>query len=470
MRPSQFYRRRPSLLTDLYQLTMASAFVSSGRSERRAVYHLTFRRAPFGGSWMAVCGLGPLLEAVDTLAFDTDDLEYVASLEGAEGRPLFGPEFLRWLEGFRFEGAIDAMPEGSIGFPGEPVLRVEGGLAECQMLETLMLNQVNYASAIATKAARVCHVAAEGEPVLEFGLRRAPGIGGGVAASRAAWIGGCRATSNLMAGRVVDIPVRGTHAHSWVMAFEDEIEAFRAYARAMPHNSVLLVDTYDTQRGVERAIQVAREMRAEGAELGGLRLDSGDLLELSLWAREKLDTEGFPEVRIVASGGLDELTVAALRRAGAPIDVWGVGTRIVAAGDGIDGVYKLSLLESDDGRWLRRMKATDDPRKASLPGRLQVGRVSDDGSMCNDTLYDLSLPGADEVGGQPLLEPFVRDGEVLSMPEEREARDRLKSEVDRLPEEVRSLENPQPFPVRLHPELEESVERARAALDDDGAG
>lgn len=466
MEPSEFYRRRTSLLTDLYQLTMASAFFSGGRAERRAVYHLTFRRAPFGGEWMAVCGLGPLLDGIESLTFDSDDLEYVASLVGAQGRALFDSEFLGWLESFRFSGSIDAMPEGSICFPGEPVLRVEGGLAECQMLETLILNQMNYASAIATKAARVAHVAAEGEPVLEFGLRRAPGIGGGVAASRAAWIGGCEATSNLMAGRVVDIPVRGTHAHSWVMAFEEEIEAFRAYARAMPHNSVLLVDTYDTQRGVERALQVAREMRAEGLQLGGLRLDSGDLLELSRWARERLDAEGFPEVQIVASGGLDEYAIAALRSASAPIDVWGVGTRIVAAGDGIDGVYKLSLLEDERGGWLRRMKSTDDPRKASLPGRLQVARQSSDARMQRDTVYDLSLPGAGAVPGTALLERVVSDGRVAVRPREREVRERLRDEIGRLPEGVRDLESPLRFDVRLDPQLERSVEAARAALEE----
>lgn len=465
MRPSDLYRRRTSLLTDLYQLTMASAFFSSGRADRSAVYHLTFRRAPYGGEWMTVCGLGTLLDAIESMAFDADDLEYVAGLEGAQGRPLFAPEFLAWLGDFRFSGSIDAMPEGTVCFPGEPVLRVEGGLAECQMLETLILNQMNYASAIATKAARVCHVGAQGDPVLEFGLRRAPGIGGGVAASRAAWIGGCEATSNLMAGRIVGIPVRGTHAHSWVMAFEEEIEAFRAYARAMPHNSVLLVDTYETKRGVERALQVAREMRADGAELGGLRLDSGDLLELSRWTRERLDAEGFPEVRIVASGGLDEGVIASLRAAGAPIDVWGVGTRIVAAGEGIDGVYKLSLLDDGGGNWLRRMKSTDDPRKASLPGRLQVARESVSGESTRDTIYDLSLAGEQAMPGRPLLRAVMRRGRVVERPSEAEARDRLRDEVSRLPEAVRRLEEPLPFEVELGRELERSVETARAAID-----
>lgn len=469
MSPTRIYGRSLALLTDLYQLTMACAFERSGRADDPAVFHLTFRNAPFGGQWIVACGLRPLLEAIEDLHFDEDDLAYVASLESEEGRPLFERRFLDWLGEFRFRGDVHAMAEGTVCFPGEPVLRVEGGVAECQMLETLVLNQMNYASAIATKAARLCHVAAAGQPVLEFGLRRAPGIGGGVSATRAAWIGGCSATSNLLAGRVAGIPVRGTHAHSWVLAFDSEPEAFDAYVEALPHNAVLLVDTYDTRRGVDRAIAVAERMRARGQRLAGIRLDSGDLFSLSRWARNRLDDAGLGAVRILASGGLDELEVAELRRRGAAIDVWGVGTRLVAAGSGVDGVFKMGMIRRPGRPWSLKMKSTDDPRKASLPGSLQVRRESRGGVLECDTIYDLRLgSAADEPTGPPaarecrdLLQPVLRDGRAVITPDDREARERVRAEIGSLPERVRQLEGGKPFPVERDSLLAEKIDELR---------
>jgi len=410
---------------------------------------------------MIVCGLRPLLESIEALKFGDEELGYLGALEAEPGRLLFDARFLEWLADFRFRGEVHAMSEGTVCFPGEPVLRVEGGVAECQLLETLVLNQMNYASAVATKAARLCHVAAKGQPVLEFGLRRAPGIGGGVAATRAAWIGGCSGTSNLMAGKLLGIPVRGTHAHSWVMAFDSERESFDAYVEALPHGAVLLVDTYDTVEGVRSAIEVARSMRSRGNELAGIRLDSGNLLELSRWARTELDGAGFPEVGIIASGGLDELEVQRLRQAGAAIDIWGVGTRLVSANSGIDGVFKMGLIRRSEN-WTRKMKSTDDPTKASLPGRLQVYRAERDGALLGDTIHDESLGRRDELKDErPLLLPVMETGHALEELDDRAARERVAAEVEKLPDQVRKLDGASPYPVSLAPDLRASIDGGR---------
>ena len=274
-----------------------------------------------------------------------DDTAYLAGLKGNDGRPLFEPAFLDYL--CRLEPAcdIDAVPEGTVVFPQEPLVRVRGPLLQAQLLETALLNIINFQTLVATKAARLV-LAARGEPVLEFGLRRAQGIDGALSASRAAYIGGCEATSNVLAGQLFDIPVRGTHAHSWVMCHDDELTAFREYARVMPNNCVFLVDTYDTLQGVRHAVTVGQELRRQGHELIGIRLDSGDLASLSIEARKILDEGGFPRAAIVASNDLDEQIIETLKQQGARISVWGVGTRLVTGYDdpALGGVYKLSAI------------------------------------------------------------------------------------------------------------------------------
>ncbi len=464
MTPEAPERPDLALLTDLYQLTMAGSFVAEGLQQRRAVYHLTFRNGPSGSAFCVVCGLHPLLDAIESLRFDAEALDYLQGLKAQGGRPLFADTFLEWLHDFRFGGDLWAMPEGTVSFPGEPVLRVEGGVAECQLLETLVLNQLNYASAIATRASRVCYLAADGAPVLEFGLRRAPGIGGGLAASRAAWIGGCAATSNVLAGRRFGIPVRGTHAHSWVMAFDSERVAFDAYVRAMPHNAVLLVDTYDTRAGIESAIEVAQQMRRRGENLAGIRLDSGDLLELSRFARARLNEAGLDGVQVIASGGLDEHRIAALRERGAAVDVWGVGTRLVAGGSGIDGVYKMGLVEDGVGVLQPRRKFTEDPAKASLPGRLQVARkIGDDGQWSGDVIRRASEdPPA---GGVDLLEPMIEAGKRLVREDDSTARERVADQVAQLPQVLRTLQEPA---ERYAVELSASLQALRDAVPDEG--
>src|SRR5262245_48739809 len=276
------------LLTDLYQLTMACAYWKEGIHEREAAFHMSFRTPPFHGGFTIACGLAEVVAYLQALRFDDSDLAYLATLSGADGKRLFDPDFLEYLRALRFVCDVDALPEGTVVFPHEPLLRVQGPILQAQLIETALLNCINFQTLIATKAARIC-LAARGEPVVEFGFRRAQGVDGGMTATRAAYVGGCAGTSNVLAGKIYGIPVRGTHAHSWVLAFNNELEAFQAYAQAMPANSTFLVDTYDTLQGVRHAVEVGKELRRHGHELAGIRLDSGDLAFLSIQARRILD-------------------------------------------------------------------------------------------------------------------------------------------------------------------------------------
>ncbi|HSW48721.1 MAG TPA: nicotinate phosphoribosyltransferase, partial [Bryobacteraceae bacterium] len=285
---NELYRHSLSLLTDLYQLTMAYGYWKLGVAEKQAAFHLVFRGNPFKGGFTVAAGLAYAVSYLENFRFDEGDLAYLKTLNGNDGRPLFERGFLDYLADLRLTCDVDAAPEGTVVFPHEPLVRVTGSILQAQLIETPLLNMINFQTLIATKAARVC-LAAKGEPVLEFGLRRAQGIDGGIAASRAAYLGGCAATSNVLAGKLFGIPVKGTHAHSWVMSFDDELESFEAYAKAMPNNCVFLVDTYNTFEGVRRAVAVGRALRETGHEMIGIRLDSGDLAYLSIEARKILD-------------------------------------------------------------------------------------------------------------------------------------------------------------------------------------
>src|SRR5688572_20891708 len=318
-----------ALLTDLYQLSMACGYWKAGHSEREAVFHLTFRRPPFGGGYAIAAGIASALTYLRRFQVTDDDVAYLATLTDNEDKPLFERGFLDYLRAMRMSLTVDAVPEGAVVFAHEPILRVRGPILQAQLVETPLLTLINFQTLIATKAARITQVAKG--PVLEFGLRRAQGFDGGLSASRAAYIGGCAATSNVLAGKLLGIPVRGTHAHSWVMFHADELASFRAYAEALPGNCTFLVDTYDTLDGVRNAITVGHELRERGYELGGIRLDSGDLAHLSIEARRMLDEAGFPNAKIVASNDLDEHVITAIQEQGAAIDVWGVGTKLVTA-------------------------------------------------------------------------------------------------------------------------------------------
>lgn len=380
------------LLTDLYQLTMAYGYWKLGIHEREAVFHQIFRRNPFQGNYAVACGLASVVEFLQDFHFAEDDLAYLSELRSPKGTHLFSPEFLDYLKNLKFTCDIDAIPEGTIVFPHEPLVRITGPLLQGQLVESTLLNIINFQTLIATKASRVC-MAAQGDTVLEYGLRRAQGPMGALSASRAAYIGGCAATSNALAGKLYGIPVRGTHAHSWVTAFPDERSAFQAYADVLPDNCVLLVDTYDTLQGVKHAIEVGHQLRAEGNELYGIRLDSGDLAALSIAARKLLDEAGFTNTQIIASNSLDEYVITELKQKGARISIWGVGTNLVTAYDhpALDGVYKLSALRDEKNKWLYKLKISEQAVKVSNPGRHQVRRFFRDGKQIIDVMYDLEL-------------------------------------------------------------------------------
>ncbi len=478
----QLYRPSLALLTDLYQLTMAYGYWKHGLTERESVFHLFFRNNPFQGGYSIACGLQTAIEYLENFRFDPDDLTYLASLNGADAKPLFDAQFIDYLGAMKFSCDLDAIPEGTVVYPHEPLVRVTGPMLQCQLLETPLLNIINFQTLIATKAARVCQAAA-GDRVIEFGLRRAQGIDGALAASRAAFIGGCSGTSNVLAGKLFNIPVTGTHAHSWVMTFPSEREAFDLYASALPNNCVFLVDTYDTLAGVRNAVETARSLRSRGHEMLGIRLDSGDLAWLSIEARKILDDSGFPAARIVASNDLDERLITSLKQQGARIDTWGVGTKLVTAFDqpALGGVYKLGAIRDEQGRWQYRIKLSEQTVKVSNPGILQVRRyhdasehrgdmIFDQGSKPNPadgaTMIDPADPNrrrdfAADALSSDLLVPIFRQGQsVYQQPSFDVIRQRVQDELACTPISVKRFDNPHIYPVGL----EESLHRFKASM------
>jgi nicotinate phosphoribosyltransferase len=472
------YRHSLALLTDLYQVTMAYGYWKTGTAEREAVFHLTYRKNPFGNGYAIAAGLQYVIEYLRDLRFDDADVTYLATLRGNDGQPLFDAPFLDHLRAMRFTLDVDAVPEGTVVFPHVPLVRVTGPILQCQLVETPLLAMVNFQTLVATKAARVCQ-ATRGEPVLEFGLRRAQGIDGGLSASRAAYVGGCAATSNVLAGKLFGIPVRGTHAHSWVMSFDTELEAFRAYAEAMPNNCVFLVDTYNTLDGVRRAVRVGRELRERGHEMVGIRLDSGDLAYLSIEARKILDAGGFPKAAILASNDLDENIINSLKDQGATIATWGVGTKLVTAYDqpALGGVYKLSALRdgqgADGGRWQHKIKLSEQTAKVSVPGIQQVRRFREGGQYVGDAIYDtlLGIPDSQPTIVDPnditrrktfaaaasheeLLVPVFRAGKpVYDPPPLSEVRERVRAQLAGFHEGIKRFVNPHAYPVGLERKL-----------------
>lgn len=462
-----------SLLTDFYQLTMAYAYWKEGLADRQAAFHLFFRRPPFKGGFTVACGLEAVIDFIKNFRIDESDRAYLASLKTAGGRPFFEPAFLDMLATLKLTVSVDAVAEGDLVFAHEPMLRVEGPLLQCQLLESSFLNLINFPTLIATKAARVT-LAAEGDPVMEFGLRRAQGIDGALTASRAAYIGGCQSTSNVLAGKKFGIPVQGTHAHSWIMAFDDEEEAFRAYAKLFPDASTLLVDTYDTIEGVKKAIAVGKWLKKQGFSLLGVRLDSGDLAQLSIQARKLLDDAGLQEVKIVASNELDEVVISELKHQGAKIGVWGVGTNLVTGRDqgALDGVYKLSAIQDEKGTWKYKLKLSEQLAKVSTPGRLQVRRYSKNGQFVGDIIYDISLGLEGPKGaldpfdptkpvvitegavGVDLLIPIFRQGTLVYTPPCLPAiQQHAKEELKKLPVGMKRFLNPHVYPVGMEKAL-----------------
>jgi nicotinate phosphoribosyltransferase len=464
-----------ALLTDLYQLTMAYGYWKSGRAELEAVFHLFFRKAPFQSGFTIAAGLATAIDFLKAFHFTEADLQFLATLTGNDNQPLFEPGFLEYLRTLRFACEVEAVPEGTVVFPHEPLLRIKGPILQCQLMETALLNLLNFQSLIATKAARVC-LATRGEPVLEFGLRRAQGVDGALAASRAAYIGGCAATSNVLAGKMFGIPVRGTHAHSWVMSFDDEREAFLAYAGAMPNNCVFLVDTYDTLEGVRHAVETGKWLRERGHEMVGIRLDSGDLAWLSIEARKILDDAGFPKAVIVASNDLDEHIISSLKEQGAQINVWGVGTKLITAYDqpALGGVYKLGAIRGKDGQWAYKVKLSEQSAKVSNPGIQQVRRFRSEKEFIGDGIFneESAAPApftivdpqdstrrkhmGPETAFEDLLVPIFRKGELIyQLPDLIDVRQRVQAQIGMFHLGIKRFVNPHEYPVGLELGLHE---------------
>ncbi len=468
-----FERKNLALLTDLYELTMMAGYYKEGRGQIPVTFDYFFRSLPSHSGFAIFAGLDSLLQYLKNLHFTQDDIDYLKSLK------IFDNDFLSFLKDFKLHVKVKAVEEGTLIFPFEPVVQVEGPLLEAQLVETALLNFLNYQTLIASKAACVC-LAAEPDPVIEFGLRRAHGPDGGISASRAAYIGGCSATSNVMAGKIYGIPVSGTHAHSWVMSYQSELEAFRAFARLYPQQCVLLVDTYDpVKSGIPNAVQVFKELREQGINVRpAIRIDSGDLARISKIAYRMMIEAGFENPMIIGSNDLNEDLIADLRRQGARINAWGVGTHLVTSYDcpALNGVYKLVAI-CRDGVWESRIKITGNIEKGTDPGRkISVRYYNDEGNPLGDVLYleneQYSTQGSIEARSrlfphitqkiegvsfaEPLLKEVFYNGEILIPLESVSViRDRAKKQISALSEEYKRLRNPEVYRVLLSPRLGE---------------
>ncbi len=442
--------------TDQYQITMSQVYFNNGLNDEKAIFDYFFRKYPFKGGYVVFAGLEDLLEAVEQLRFEDEDIEFLRE-EGMDDG------FLQYLKNFRFRGNIYAPEEGDLTFPTRPTVIVESSIIEAQLLETILLNILNYQSLIATKASRM-RISAGDRKLVDFGLRRAPGTGG-YSAARAAVIGGFDGTSNVRAGRDYKIPISGTMAHSFIQRYHDEITAFRDFAEIRPNDCVLLVDTYNTLKsGVPNAITVGKEMQKRGESLKGIRLDSGDLSWLAKESRKMLDDAGLHDVMITASNQLDEYVIRSLINQGAPIDFFGVGTSLVTGHPdaALDGKYKLSFANNEP-----RLKLSENISKINLPGKKQVYRLlHDDGSFYGgevvsladesefDTMYHPTEPhksrSISEFKKEPLLKPVMKNGERVSRPKDlKEIAAYSKQQLNKLPNEFKRFENPHIYKIGL---------------------
>ena len=466
--------RNLTLMTDLYQLTMMQGYFKENKNDT-VIFDMFFRTNPCNGGYAVNAGLEQVIEYIKDLHFSADDIDYLRSTH------LFEEDFLAYLSNFHFTGDIYGIPEGTVVFPQEPLIKVIAPAIEAQLVETTILNIVNHQSLIATKAARVVY-AAQGDGIMEFGLRRAQGPDAGIYGARAAMIAGCIGTSNVLAGQMFNVPIKGTHAHAWIMSFPDELTAFRTYAKLYPTACILLVDTYDTLRsGVPHAIQVFKEMREAGIPLNfyGIRLDSGDLAYLSKEAKKMLDAAGFTDAVISASSDLDEYLIDSLKGQGATINSWGVGTNMITSSNwsAFGGVYKLSAVKGEDGNWIPKIKLSENVAKVTNPGNKTVFRIyskvhkkiiADVISLADETinpdepllLFDpISTwkktrlkSGSYEV--KELLVPIFKNGEcVYESPSVMEIREFCIAEQNTLWDEVRRLVNPHHLYIDLSQKL-----------------
>ena len=462
--------RNLTMMTDLYQLTMMYGYYKTKKADQIVIFDLFFRKTAANNGYAIAAGLEQAIEYIQNIEFREDDIKYLRSLK------LFDEGFLEYIQDFKFTGDLYAMPEGTVVFPNEPMIRVKAPVFQAQFIETAILNIVNHQTLIATKASRVVN-AAQGDSIMEFGLRRAQGPDAGIYGARAAIIGGCDSTSNVLAGEMFDVPISGTHAHSWIMSFPDELSAFRAYAENFPDACLLLVDTYNTlESGMPNAIKVFKELREKGHRPVGIRLDSGDLAYLSKEARVMLDEAGFEDAIIVASGDLDEELIWDLKAQGARVDAWGVGTSLITSRDNpaLGGVYKLSAKKTN-GELVPEMKVSDNPWKITNPGYKKVVRFY---SKSNDkAIADLiTLDHEKIVDNEPLtifdpvetwkrmtlknfysrelLVPIIVGGELkYEFPKVLEIRDYCMGELETLWGEYKRLKNPHVYKVDLSQEL-----------------
>ncbi len=468
-------RQNLTLMTDLYELTMMQGYFRHKDQNETVIFDAFYRKNPCDGGYAISAGLEQVIQYIKELRFDQEDIDYLASLG------IFQEDFLEYLKTFRFSGDIYAIPEGTVMFPREPVIKVIAPIMEAQLVETAILNIINHQSLIATKAARVCY-AARGDGIMEFGLRRAQGPDAGTYGARAAVIGGCIGTSNVLCGQLFDVPVKGTHAHSWIMSFSDEYTAFKTYADMYPSACILLVDTYDTLKsGVPNAIRVFSEMREAGIPLTfyGIRLDSGDLAYLSKQARKMLDAAGFPDAVISASNDLDEYLIDSLKVQGAAITSWGVGTNLITSKDNpsFGGVYKLAAIQGADGRFIPKIKLSENSEKVTNPGDKKIYRIyeKETGKIKADLislaeenyretddlmLFDPAEPWKKTKlhGGtytlRPLMEHIFHKGECCyTSPKVMDIRAYCQKELDTLWDETKRLINPHEVYVDLSQKL-----------------
>ena len=468
-------RQNLTLLTDLYELTMMQGYFKNKEENRTVIFDAFYRTNPFGGGYAIMCGVEQLVRYVKDLHFSSQDIEYLRSLN------IFDADFLDYLADFRFTGDIYAIPEGTLMFPREPMVKVIAPIAQAQLMETAILNIINHQSLIAAKAARICY-AAKGDGVMEFGLRRAQGPDAGTYGARAAVIAGCVGTSNVLCGELFDVPVKGTHAHSWIMSFPDELTAFKTYADLYPNACILLADTYDTLKsGVPNAIKTFQYMRDKGT-LGkgyGIRLDSGDLAYISKKAKKMLDEAGFPDAIISASNDLDEHLINSLKDQGATITSWGVGTNLITAKDNpsFGGVYKLAAIQDDDGKFIPKIKLSENTEKVTNPGNKKIYRVYNEPEhkiqadiICLEeetfseneqlTLFDPVEPwkktrlAPGEFSLRELMVPLFKEGKcVYESPKTMDIRAYCMKEQETLWEESRRLVNPHQVYVDLSQKL-----------------
>lgn len=463
--------RNLTLLTDFYQLTMMNGYLKQGKKNEIVVFDLFFRQ---NGTitYSLACGLEQAVDYILNLNFGKEEIDYLRSLNA------FDDEFLDYLKDFKFSGDVYSVPEGTVVFPGEPILTVKAPIIEAQLIETALLNIINFQTLIASKSAKI-NYAAKGDPVMEFGLRRAQAPDAGIYGARAAVIGGCSSTSNVLAGKMFDIPVAGTHAHSWVMNFPDEYTAFLEYAKTYPDNAMLLVDTYDTLKsGVPNAIKVFDELAKEGKRPKGIRLDSGDLAYFSKKARQMLDAAGYKDAKICASGDLDEKSIDSLKNQGAKIDLWGVGTRLITSADmpALGGVYKLACVFSEDGNEIPKIKVSDNVAKITNPGFKNIFRVYDNSTGKAEADF-IALRSEEEVDTskplvlthpterwkkivftnytvRPLQCEIIKNGKlVYDLPKLKDIKEYVKTELESFWDEYKRLDSPHFYKVDLSDKL-----------------